>query len=488
MSREAEFFKAVLAAPDDDAPRLVFADFLTGEGDPRGEFIALQCRLAATPDDEARRKLRIAENKLLAAHEAKWTEGFFAVARSTPFRKVKVFFHRGFLEEATLPIDALDDLEPLFQAAPLLRRLRFDSPGFTGQTHAPPTLKGRLTSARLRNVRSLDLRLPAGGDAVALELAECPHLTNLHTLHLEATSWPLPDLPTPVFGGAPESHRLTAGGAFTLASSPHLKGLRDVKLASNALGGAGVKALLDGGWPLESLDVSGNQLDDTALMAIATSPNLSKLRHLGIGSGTYSAPALTALATSKTLTSLTSLDFTYSPLTPQLLEQFLTALKLPTLTELTLVSTELGDAGALVLAKSATSRQFTSLELGDVRARRFSEPHGAEAAAAQRCVAREEGRRRVPGSVGEPRGVPHLREGLAAGSRRAEEGGREEEARRKRKVHREAEETGLRSWVREAAPVAVGIPGAGWAGFLRLAPARPTLTQCWPTLKGTCLT
>lgn len=44
--------------------RAEFADLLTGEGDPRGEFIALQCRLAATPDDEARRKLRIAENKL----------------------------------------------------------------------------------------------------------------------------------------------------------------------------------------------------------------------------------------------------------------------------------------------------------------------------------------------------------------------------------------------------------------------------------------
>lgn len=365
MNQEAQFFEAVLAAPDDDAPRLVFADHLTGEGDPRGEFIALQCRLAATPDDDARRKLRIAENKLLAAHEAEWTADFFAVAKSTPFRKVKVVFHRGFLEEATLPIDALDDLEPLFQAAPLLRRLRFDSPGFTGQTHAPPTLAGRLTSTRLRNVRSLDLRLPAGGDAVAHELAHCPHLSGLHTLHLEATSWPVPDFPTPVFSGPPESHRLGAGGAFTLASSPHLKGLRDVKLASNALGGAGVKALLEGGWPLESLDVSGNQLDDTALTAIATAPNLSRLRHLGVGGGTYSAAALTALATSQTLTSLTSLDLSSSQLTPKLLEQFLGALTLPTLTELSLIATGLGDAGALALARSATSRQFTSLELGE---------------------------------------------------------------------------------------------------------------------------
>src|SRR6185436_17673072 len=34
--------QAVLAAPDDDAPRLVFADWLLERGDPLGEFITLQ--------------------------------------------------------------------------------------------------------------------------------------------------------------------------------------------------------------------------------------------------------------------------------------------------------------------------------------------------------------------------------------------------------------------------------------------------------------
>lgn len=364
-AREAEFLKAVLAAPDDDAPRLVLADFLSGQGDPRGEFIALQCRLAAAPDDEARRALRIAENKLLAAHEATWTAAFFDVAKSTPFRKVKVAFHRGFLEEATLPLEALDDLAPLFEAAPLLRRLRFDSPGFTGQTHAPPTLAGRLSSPLLRRVTSLDLRLPAGGDAVALELARCPHLTGLHTLHLEATAWPLPDFPTPMFSGPPETHRLGVAGALALASSPHLKGLRDIKLASNALGGAGVKALVEGGWRLESLDVSGNQLDDTALTAIASSPHLSTLKHLGLGAGQYGDAALAALAASKTLTSLSSLDLTNSQLGPRGLGRFLAALTLPALKALSLRGTELGDAGVVTLAKSAASRQFTSLELGE---------------------------------------------------------------------------------------------------------------------------
>ena len=40
---EEELLAAVFAAPDDDAPRRVYADWLLERGDPRGEFIQLQC-------------------------------------------------------------------------------------------------------------------------------------------------------------------------------------------------------------------------------------------------------------------------------------------------------------------------------------------------------------------------------------------------------------------------------------------------------------
>src|SRR5690606_10001290 len=45
-SRSAELLAAVHADPDDDAPRLVYADWLSGHGDPRGEFITLQIERA----------------------------------------------------------------------------------------------------------------------------------------------------------------------------------------------------------------------------------------------------------------------------------------------------------------------------------------------------------------------------------------------------------------------------------------------------------
>src|SRR5688572_21891418 len=61
--RNAELYAAVLANPDDDAPRLVYADWLTERGDPWGELIAVQIARghADTPALQAR------ERELLAA-------------------------------------------------------------------------------------------------------------------------------------------------------------------------------------------------------------------------------------------------------------------------------------------------------------------------------------------------------------------------------------------------------------------------------------
>lgn len=57
MTQEDEsFLRAIYAAPDDDAPRLVFADVLLERGDPRGELIILQTLPSLTPAQAKRRK------------------------------------------------------------------------------------------------------------------------------------------------------------------------------------------------------------------------------------------------------------------------------------------------------------------------------------------------------------------------------------------------------------------------------------------------
>jgi len=96
-----ELLAAVYAAPDDDAPRLVLADVLQEAGDPRGEFIALQCRRA--PDDEPSAR----EIALEKQHGRAWLgelERFVQLSgRSAPR------FRRGFVAAAALKYKSKQD-------------------------------------------------------------------------------------------------------------------------------------------------------------------------------------------------------------------------------------------------------------------------------------------------------------------------------------------------------------------------------------------
>lgn len=60
---------AIYAAPDDDSPRMVFADALTERGDPRGEFINLQLARARGPvsDEAVRREYALRAKRWVAA-------------------------------------------------------------------------------------------------------------------------------------------------------------------------------------------------------------------------------------------------------------------------------------------------------------------------------------------------------------------------------------------------------------------------------------
>src|SRR5213078_1683780 len=89
----AAFLRAIRAAPDDDLPRLVYADYLDERGDPRGEFIRLQCELARgdCPPLRARELLRRGA-ELLDRYDAVWA-GLLAEAA------YEATFRRGFVEE-----------------------------------------------------------------------------------------------------------------------------------------------------------------------------------------------------------------------------------------------------------------------------------------------------------------------------------------------------------------------------------------------------
>ena len=76
------FLQAICEEPDDDAHRLVYADWLDDHGDAdRAEFIRLQCALARMDDEDEAMKAREAE--LLRLHGEAWVAELPVLPRVT---------------------------------------------------------------------------------------------------------------------------------------------------------------------------------------------------------------------------------------------------------------------------------------------------------------------------------------------------------------------------------------------------------------------
>src|SRR4051812_7263537 len=93
--------QAVQADPEDDAPRLVYADWLEEQGDAesldRAELIRVQCRLPGmAPDEPGWLDLHFRERELLAEYDTDWERELPEVARCG------IHFRRGFIAEAAL--------------------------------------------------------------------------------------------------------------------------------------------------------------------------------------------------------------------------------------------------------------------------------------------------------------------------------------------------------------------------------------------------
>jgi len=70
MATSEAFLRPIIESPEDDALRLVYADWLEEHGDAaRAEFIRAQCALARMADDDPRRpELSAREQELLSEH------------------------------------------------------------------------------------------------------------------------------------------------------------------------------------------------------------------------------------------------------------------------------------------------------------------------------------------------------------------------------------------------------------------------------------
>jgi uncharacterized protein (TIGR02996 family) len=233
MSHRDGFLQEIREAPDDEAHRLIFADWLEEQDDPRGELMRLQCELARwVPDLERRDELYSRCNHLIERHRDEWLGELSK-------DQVDCRFERG-LPRLTLPArrfvqKRFGKLVPALLAEAMVHTLKLSDVG--------KYLEQLVEAPQLEAVGSLDLDGSSLDDDAVAMLAASPHTANL--IHL--------DLANNLIGNE---------GARALAGSSQLNSLRSLDLRNNSVTTTGARALLRraerDGWRL--LDLHGNAL------------------------------------------------------------------------------------------------------------------------------------------------------------------------------------------------------------------------------------
>lgn len=360
MAQEQAFLADILANPDDDAPRLIFADWLDDNGQAdraaflraqvelagpvwgeppleRGAFRLSRCDLPARGKRTRRRELERQIRALWKQHGKQWA------GRAQGGSQRLEYWERGFCAHhyARDVAALLAELPRRLKKAPI----QHARVGATRRQELPQLVGGPLLS----RMRSLELFAAGDNDFKMVDadvalLADCPHLTRLEQLELtqhrlgpeglrllaHATNLPclrglylygnkLNDECVNILAASPLAARLravhlsgiTAAGARVLAATSALAGLLKLNLDNANLGDAGARYLgssrhLSG---LTELWLHNCEIGTAGVMALARSPNLANVEVLDLSSNwSVAHAAAVALAESPYLKHIRYLD------------------------------------------------------------------------------------------------------------------------------------------------------------------------------------
>jgi uncharacterized protein (TIGR02996 family) len=337
MSDADSLLAAIVADPEDDLPRLAYADWLDENGDPdRAEFIRVQIELAKLSGGDSRRgPLAEREAALLAAHAAAWSKGLTKAGLKAPQ------FRRGFVERASLGDVSrfLRQADALFRREPI-REIAYTwgarppgqlPPGWLDDLIASPHA-GRITEIESSHPDDVELltylvgrakfdglvklrftaRLDNGGEEVAAWVARASHLRRLR--HLTIWAYDVGDGGLAALAGAKHlrnlqhldlgdaeegtSSGISADGVEALTASRHLRRLRHLDLTGNWIEDRGAELLAAYGASLEALRVVGCGIEERGLLALLSSESLTGLRELAIDVQAMSLRTARAIAAS----------------------------------------------------------------------------------------------------------------------------------------------------------------------------------------------
>ena len=324
------FLATLLDDPTSNAPRLVYADWLEEQGDPRAEFIRVQVEHAGMPETDSNREaLSDRQSALLNVHGEAWR------AELPEWARDGCEFVRGFVEHVHVwvpwktlfgprlasdaPVRKLTLHEVAnscqdFAAGPWLRHLselvfldpRMGPGELRDLCHSDTAFVG-LTSLQFMGMDLLD--------TAGLLLSLCPHLTKLSRLELvrckidprgvtmladaenmPALTWldlsenDVDDHSLSYMANASlirrltrlllNNNNLTGRTVIALAESPGASGLTHLELAGNHIGDAAAHRLIEAFPNLSYLNLAQNPLTSSAMLALKA--HYGPRVHLGV--------------------------------------------------------------------------------------------------------------------------------------------------------------------------------------------------------------
>jgi uncharacterized protein (TIGR02996 family) len=278
---EASLLAGIAADPDDDAPRLVYADWLLDHGDGFGEFIQVGCAL------EANAGAGELAGKLLRKHEKAWLAPIRPFIRTWRWR-------RGLLGEVTC--DARLFTQAAAAIAARAPRGRLELTGLKAKDVAalaacPLGAFGtvildsqRIDAAQMAiiarspaiaGVTSWRLGYNPFADGGLVAIASSPHFASARELS---------------FRGLSDTPKFSAQAFGALLASPHLTALRELELAVTGVTGAFLRCKL----ALEQLELWTETFGDADAAALASARSLANLRQLSIVSAAKLGPSVIA--------------------------------------------------------------------------------------------------------------------------------------------------------------------------------------------------
>jgi uncharacterized protein (TIGR02996 family) len=376
MDQESAFLQAIVEAPDDDVPRLVYADWLDDQGTraaaDRADFIRVQFALRDLPlTDPTRAQLEERQRDLLIAHEQEWV---------APLRRAGMVrgweFRRGFVERITLtPEQLLEQVDVFFRLAPI-QAVRLEG-GWWGSPKWDRVRK----VPQLERLTEIDLTPLFGEtDAALAALVQCAGLTRLRSLR---SGWQMP--PWDALARAPWLAQLTSlslsghgGGpgaaAFfrsaplnmldrleligegsldllePLVGSPHVANVTSLCFASSRLRDP-LERLAAARFPrLTTLDLSDNALAGPAAHVLAGLALLDTVEDLRLARNALRGDGVRALVRSPHLGRLVRLNLSANSLGLEDARALAEADTMPRLSVLALRANRLGDEGMKALA------------------------------------------------------------------------------------------------------------------------------------------